>query len=70
MSMASHGIDEFHQDYSFTRAQTEATYGLWYAVLARQPDMKKWLPTFEQIAFNLREHWVSLDFIRVQTRSQ
>ena len=55
MSMASHGIDEIHQDYSFTSAQTEATYGLWYAILARQPDMKKWVPTCEQIAFNLRE---------------
>ena len=55
---------EFHQDYSFPSAETEATASLWYAVLARQTDMKKWLPTCEQIAFNLGEQWVSLDSIR------
>ena len=55
---------DFHQAYSFTSAETKATSGLWYAILARQPDMKTWLSTCEQIAFNLGEQWVSLDSIR------
>ena len=42
---------DFSRDYSFTNAETKALSGLWYAVLARQPDMKSWLPTYEQIAF-------------------
>ncbi len=52
---------EFHQDYSFTSAETKATSGLWYAILARQADMKTWLSTCQQIAFNLGEQWVSLN---------
>jgi hypothetical protein len=55
---------EFHQDYSFSSAETKATSGLWYAMLARQPDMKNWLSTCQQIAFNLGEQCVSLDSLR------
>ena len=55
---------DFHQDYSFTSAETKAMSVLWYAVLAAQPDMKMWLSTCEQIAFNLGEQRVSLDSIR------
>ena len=55
---------EFSQNYSFNSAETEALIGFWYALLARQPDVKMWLTICEQIAFKLGNQWVSFDGIR------
>ncbi len=55
---------EFSESYSFTIEKSIAAARLWYAILARQPGVKKHLETCEQIAFNLGEQRVYPESIR------
>lgn len=55
---------DFAESFNFTDAKTKAMACQWYALFARQPDLKDQTSTCEQLAFNLGEQLLSFESIR------